>query len=135
MIDGMAGKVREWFDETTLDWDEYAKFYDDTAVENDYAIEDGKESTVEFTATITDTPAGIESAEAKIETLPTATSDTESELSTATGLCKKDNEESVNKKKVLLDTTRKLVGATTALNQSLALVQLHIGKVNQSEKR
>merc|ERR1712118_269996 len=83
MIDEMAGKVQKELDETTADFEEYAKFCDDTAVEKDYAIKDGKESMEELSATITDTSAGIESAVATIEDLSTKISDTESELSTA----------------------------------------------------
>merc|ERR1719305_648548 len=89
MIDEMAGKVQKELDETTSDFEEYAKFCDDQSVEKDYAIKDGKESMDELGATITDTSAGIESATAKIEDLSTKISDTESELSTTTALRKK----------------------------------------------
>merc|ERR1712226_1353247 len=92
MIDEMAGKVQKELDETTADFEEYAKFCDDEAVAKDYAIKDGKESMEELGATITDTSAGIESAAAKIKDLSTKISDTESELSTATALRKKENE-------------------------------------------
>merc|ERR1712139_726905 len=61
MIDEMAGKVQKELDETTADFEEYAKFCDDEAVAKDYAIKDGKESMEELDATITDTSAGIES--------------------------------------------------------------------------
>jgi len=133
MIDEMAGKVQKELDATTADFEEYAKFCDDTAVEKDYAIKDGKESMEELTATITDTSAGIESAAAKIEDISTTISDTESELSTATALRKKENEEFVKKEKELLETTRELEGATTSIKKSLALVQLRGGKVGMSE--
>merc|ERR1719335_780176 len=89
-------------------------------VEKDYAIKDGKESMEELSATITDTSAGIESAAAKIEDLSTKISDTESELSTATALRKKENEEFVKKEAELLETTRELEGATTAIKNSLS---------------
>merc|ERR1719183_1041829 len=134
MIDEMAGKVQKELDATTADFEEYAKFCDDTAVEKDYAIKDGKESMEELTATITDTSAGIESAAAKIETLSTTISDTESELATETALRKQENEEFVKKEKELLETTRELEGATTSIKKSLALVQLRGGKVGQSER-
>merc|ERR1719408_1230329 len=88
----------------------------------------------ELGATITDTSAGIESAAAKIEDLSTKISDTESELSTATALRKKENEDFVKKEKELLETTRELEGATTAIKKSLSLVQLRGGKVGQSER-
>merc|ERR1719326_1553896 len=133
MIDEMAGKVQKELDATTADFEEYAKFCDDQSVEKDYAIKDGKESMEELTATITDTSAGIDSAAAKIEDLSTKISDTESELNTATALRKKENEEFVKKEKELLETTRELDGATTALKKSLSLVQLRGGKVGQSE--
>merc|ERR1719393_602299 len=134
MIDEMAGKVQKELDETTADFEEYAKFCDDEAVAKDYAIKDGKESMEELSATITDTSAGIESAAAKIEDLSTKISDTESELSTATALRKKENEEFVKKEAELLETTRELEGATTAIKKSLSLVQLRGGKVGQSER-
>merc|ERR1719281_244360 len=134
MIDEMAGKVQKELDATTADFEEYAKFCDDQAVEKDYAIKDGKESMEELDATITDTSAGIESAAAKIEDLSTKISDTESELGTATALRKKENEEFVKKEKELLETTRELEGATTAIKKSLSLVQLRGGKVGQSER-
>merc|ERR1719163_2221944 len=134
MIDEMAGKVQKELDATTADFEEYAKFCDDTAVEKDYAIKDGKESMEELTATITDTSAGIESAAAKIETLSTTISDTEAELSTATALRKKENEDFVQKEKELLETTRELEGATTSIKKSLSLVQLRGGKVGRSER-
>merc|ERR1719238_1377785 len=134
MIDEMAGKVREELDATTADFEEYAKFCDDQSVEKDYAVKDGKESMEELGATVTDTSAGIESAAAKIEDLSTKISDTEGELSTATALRKKENEEFVKKEKELLETVRELDGATTALKKSLALVQLRGGKVGQSER-
>merc|ERR1719183_1025399 len=134
MIDEMAGKVQKELDATTADFEEYAKFCDDTAVEKDYAIKDGKESMEELAATITDTSAGIESAAAKVETLSTTISDTEAELSTATALRKKENEEFVKKEKELLETTRELEGATTSIKKSLSLVQLRGGKVGQSER-
>merc|ERR1719248_19077 len=134
MIDEMAGKVQKELDATTADFEEYAKFCDDTAVEKDYAIKDGKESMEELTATITDTSAGIESAAAKIEDLSTKISDTESELSTATAVRKAENEAFVKKEKELLETTRELEGATTAIKKSLSLVQLRGGKVGQSER-
>merc|ERR1719393_498378 len=134
MIDEMAGKVQKELDETTADFEEYAKFCDDTAVEKDYAIKDGKESVEELSATITDTQAGMDSAAAKIEDLSTKISDTESELGTATALRKKENEEFVKKEKELLETTRELEGATGAIKKSLSLVQLRGGKVGQSER-
>merc|ERR1719171_410578 len=133
-IDEMAGKVQKELDATTADFEEYAKFCDDTAVEKDYAIKDGKESMEELTATITDTSAGIESAAAKIEDLSTKISDTESELSTASALRKKENEDFVKKEKELLETTRELEGATTSIKKSLSFVQLRGGKVGQSER-
>jgi len=134
MIDEMAGKVQKELDATTKDFEEYAKFCDDESVAKDYAIKDGKESMEELSATITDTSAGIESAAAKIEDLSTKISDTESELSTATALRKKENEEFVKKEAELLETTRELEGATTAIKKSLSLVQLRGGKVGQSER-
>merc|ERR1719409_1839373 len=78
--------------------------------------------------------AGMESAAAKIEETSTKVSDTEGELSTATALRKKENEEFVKKEKELLETTRELEGATTAIKKSLSLVQLRGGKVGQSER-
>merc|ERR1719281_462943 len=134
MIDEMAGKVQKELDATTADFEEYAKFCDDQAVAKDYAIKDGKESMEELDATITDTSAGIESAAAKIEDLSTKISDTESELGTATALRKRENEEFIKKEKELLETTRELEGATTAIKKSLSLVQLRGGKVGQSER-
>merc|ERR1719393_874641 len=134
MIDEMAGKVQKELDETTADFEEYAKFCDDEAVAKDYAIKDGKESVEELSATITDTQAGMDSAAAKIEDLSTKISDTESELGTATALRKKENEEFVKKEKELLETTRELEGATGAIKKSLSLVQLRGGKVGQSER-
>jgi chromosome segregation ATPase len=134
MIDEMAGKVQKELDATTKDFEEYAKFCDDESVAKDYAIKDGKESMEELGATITDTSAGIESAAAKIEDLSTKISDTESELSTATALRKKENEDYVKKEQELLETSRELEGATTAIKKSLSLVQLRGGKVGQSER-
>merc|ERR1719161_290636 len=81
-----------------------------------------------------DTSAGIESAAAKIETLSTTISDTESELATETALRKQENEAFVKKESELLETTRELEGATTAIKKSLSLVQLRGGKVGQSER-
>merc|ERR1719409_666097 len=78
--------------------------------------------------------AGMESAAAKIEETSTKVSDTEGELSTATALRKKENEEFVKKEKELLETTRELEGATTAIKKSLSLVQLRGGKVGQAER-
>merc|ERR1719174_1243410 len=134
LIDDMAGKVQKEKDETTKVFEEFAAYCDDTSVEKDYAIKDGKEQMEELTATITDTAAGIESAEAKIEDLSTKISDTEGELSTATALRKKENEAFVEKEKELLETTRELEGATTSIKKSLSLVQLRGGKVGQSER-
>merc|ERR1719393_1140304 len=134
MIDEMAGKVQKELDETTADFEEYAKFCDDEAVAKDYAIKDGKESMEELSATITDTQAGIDSAAAKIEDLSTKISDTESELSTETALRKQENEAFVKKEAELLETTRELEGATGAIKKSLSLVQLRGGKVGQSER-
>jgi len=134
MIDEMAGKVQKELDATTADFEEYAKFCDDQSVEKDYAIKDGKESMEELSATITDTSAGIESAAAKIEDVSTKISDTESELSTATAVRKAENEAYVKSEKELLETTRELEGATTAIKKSLSLVQLRGGKVGQSER-
>merc|ERR1719408_80040 len=88
----------------------------------------------ELGATITDTSAGIESAAAKIEDLSTKISDTEGELSTATALRKKENDDFVKKEKELLETTRELEGATTSIKKSLSFVQLRGGKVGQSER-
>merc|ERR1719161_1112963 len=134
MVDEMAGKVQKELDATTADFEEYAKFCDDQSVEKDYAIKDGKESMEELSATITDTSAGIESAAAKIEDVSTKISDTESELGTATAVRKAENEAFVKKEKELLETTRELEGATTAIKKSLSLVQLRGGKVGQSER-
>jgi len=134
LIDDMAGKVQKEKDETTKVFEEYAAYCDDTSVEKDYAIKDGKEQMEELTATITDTAAGIESAEAKIEDLSSKISDTEGELSTASALRKKENEDFVKKEAELLETVRELDGATTALKKSLALVQQRGGKVGQSER-
>merc|ERR1719327_1719840 len=88
----------------------------------------------ELSATITDTSAGIESAAAKIEDVSTKISDTESELSTATAVRKAENEAFVKSESELLETTRELEGATTAIKKSLSLVQLRGGKVGQSER-
>merc|ERR1719506_2968076 len=126
--------VQKEKDETTKVFEEYAAYCDDTSVEKDYAIKDGKEQMEELTATITDTAAGIESAEAKIEDLSSKISDTEGELSTASALRKKENEDFVKKEAELLETVRELDGATTALKKSLALVQQRGGKVGQSER-
>merc|ERR1719183_1424832 len=134
MIDEMAGKIQKELDETTADFEEYAKFCDDTSVEKDYAIKDGTEGVEELTATITDTSAGIESAAATIEDLSTKISDTESELSTATALRAAEKESFVKAEKELLETTRELEGATTSIKKSLSLVQLRGGKVGQSER-
>merc|ERR1719162_2761762 len=125
-------KVQKELDETTADFEEYAKFCDDTSVEKDYAIKDGTEGVEELTATITDTSAGIESAAATIEDLSTKISDPESELSTATALRKMESETFAKTEKELLDTTRELDGAATAIKKSLALVQLRGGKVGRS---
>merc|ERR1719409_2361005 len=78
--------------------------------------------------------AGMESAAAKIEDLSTKISDTEGELSTATALRKKENEEFVKKEKELLETSRELEGATTSIKKSLSFVQLRGGKVGQAER-
>merc|ERR1719163_1059319 len=134
LIDDMATKVQKELDETTADFEEYAKFCDDQAVAKDYAIKDGKESMEELSATITDTSAGIESAAAKIEDVSTKISDTESELGTATALRKAENEEFVKKENELLETPRELEGATTSIKKSLSLVQLRGGKVGRSER-
>ena len=117
-------------DEAPADF-EKARFCDDQSVEKDYAIKDGAESMEELTATITDTSAGIESAAATIEDLSTKISDTESELSTASALRAAEKESFVKTEKELLETTRELDGATTAIKKSLALVQLRGGKVGE----
>merc|ERR1719420_2252120 len=123
MIEEMAGKVQKELDETTADFEEYAKFCDDEAVAKDYAIKDGKESMEELSATITDTSAGIDSAAAKIEDLSTKISDTESELSTETALRKQENEAFVKKEAELLETTRELEGAEAFVKKEKELLE------------
>merc|ERR1719163_2507737 len=60
LIDDMAAKVKKELDETTSTFEEFAAYCDDQATEKTYAIKDGKESSEELTATITDTSAKIE---------------------------------------------------------------------------
>merc|ERR1719218_59710 len=67
-------------------FEEYAKYCDDEATEKGYAIKDSKEAIEEFTATIVDSKAIIETEDSKVVDLATKISDTESELSTAVSL-------------------------------------------------
>merc|ERR1719218_408529 len=73
-------------------FEEYAKYCDDEATEKGYAIKDSKEAIEEFTATITDSKAIIETEAAKVADLTTKISDTEGEVSTAVALRQKEQE-------------------------------------------
>merc|ERR1719299_110052 len=69
LIDDMAGKVTKERDEAAKVFEEFAKFCDDEATAKDYAIKDSKEAIEEFTATVANSQATIESAEAKVSDL------------------------------------------------------------------
>merc|ERR1719163_66915 len=110
LIDDMAAKVQKELDETTADFEEYAKFCDDESVTKEHAIEDGKEQSDELSATITDATGGIQSAEATVEDTSTKISDTETELTTAGKLRAKENEDFKKTEKELLGTVQELSG-------------------------
>jgi len=134
LIEDMEGKVQKELDETTKDFEEYAKFCDDTAVEKEYAIKDGKDQVDALTATVTDSTAGIESVSSAITELSTKISDLEAELSTTTSLRTKDHENFVKTESELLETVRELSDASAAIKKSIALVQLRGGRVGSVEQ-
>merc|ERR1719421_512501 len=66
LIDDMAGKVTKEMNEGVATFEEYAKYCDDEATEKGYAIKDSKEAIDEFTATITDASAIVDTEEAAV---------------------------------------------------------------------
>merc|ERR1719428_2379564 len=91
LIDDMAGKVTKEMNEGVATFEEFAKFCDDEATEKGYAIKDSKEAIDEFTATIVDSKAIVDTEEAAVGDLSTKISDTESELATSTSLREKEH--------------------------------------------
>merc|ERR1719321_656961 len=77
LIDDMAGKVTKEMNEGVATFEEFAKFCDDEATEKTYAIKDSKEAIDEFTATIVDSKAIIESEDSKVADTSAKISDTE----------------------------------------------------------
>merc|ERR1719428_2144479 len=67
--------------EGTATFEEFAKFCDDEATAKGYAIKDSKEAIEEFTATITDAKATVETETAAVGDLSTKISGLEGEIS------------------------------------------------------
>merc|ERR1719353_2161183 len=86
LIDDMHAKVTKEAAEESSVFEEYAKFCDDEATSKEYAIKDSKEAIEEYTATITDSKAIIETEDSKVGDLATKISDTEGELSSSVSL-------------------------------------------------
>ena len=77
---GAPGKVTKERDEAAKVFEEFAMFCDDESVAKEHAITDSKEAIEEFTATVADSQAIIETEDAEVGDLGTKISDTESEL-------------------------------------------------------
>merc|ERR1719453_678645 len=123
LIDDMAGKVTKERDEAAKVFEEYAKFCDDEATAKEYAIKDSKEAIEEYTATVADSKAIIETEDSKVGDLSTKISDTESELSTAVSLRNQEHDTFVKTEQELLSTTEELSGAQDAIKKSLSFIQ------------
>merc|ERR1719198_1747181 len=129
LIDDMAGKVTKERDEAAKVFEEYAKFCDDEAVAKEYAIKDSKEAIEEYTATIYDSKAIIETEDSTVADLSTKISDTESELSTANALRNQEHDSFVKTEKELLGTTEELAGAQAEIKKALSFIQAQGGKM------
>merc|ERR1719453_471538 len=134
LIDDMAGKVTKERDEESKVFEEYAKFCDDEAVAKEYAIKDSKEAIEEYTATITDSKAIIETEDAKVGDLSTKISDTESELSQSVTMRNKEHDNFVVTEKELLSTTEELSGAQEQIKKSLSFIQAQGGKMSTRDR-
>merc|ERR1719335_938481 len=130
LIDDMAAKVTKEAAEESKVFEEYAKFCDDEATAKEYAIKDSKEAIEEFTATITDSKAIIETEDSKVGDISTKISDTESEVSTAVSVRNKEHDEFVKTEKELLETTEELEGAQKVIKKSMAFIQAQGGKMS-----
>merc|ERR1719453_2878349 len=130
LIDDMAGKVTKERDEAAKVFEEYAKFCDDEATAKEYAIKDSKEAIEEFTATITDSKAIIETEDSKVSDLATKISDTEGELSSSVSLRNKEHDAFVKTESELLATVEELDGAQEAIKKSMAFLQAKGSKMS-----
>merc|ERR1719316_1023491 len=129
LIDDMHAKVTKEAAEESKVFEEYAKFCDDEATAKEYAIKDSKEAIEEFTATITDSKAIIETEDSKVSDLATKISDTETELSSSVSLRNKEHDEFVKTEKELVETVEELAGAQTAIEKSMSFIQARGGKM------
>merc|ERR1719456_49010 len=111
LIDEMAGKVTKEMEEGMKVFEEYAKYCDDEATAKGYAIKDSNEAIEEFSATILDSKAIIESETAKVSALTTKISDTEGEVSTAVALREKERDAFLKVEAEMVTTTEELAGA------------------------
>merc|ERR1719335_2038526 len=130
LIDDMAAKVTKEAAEESKVFEEYAKFCDDEATAKEYAIKDSKEAIEEFTATITDSKAIIETEDSKVSDLATKISDTEGELSSSVSLRNKEHDAFVKTEAELVATGEELEGDQKAIKKSMAFLQATGGKMN-----
>merc|ERR1719420_178822 len=134
LIDDMHAKVTKEAAEESKVFEEYAKFCDDEATAKEYAIKDSKEAIEEYTATITDSKAIIETEDSKVGDLSTKISDTESELSQSTAMRNKEHDTFVVTEKELLTTTEELSGAQEQIKKSLSFIQAQGGKMSTRDR-
>merc|ERR1719313_3214105 len=117
----MAGKGTKGRDEAAQVFEEYAKFCDEEATE-------------EYTATVTDSKAIIETEDSKVGDLSTKISDTESELSQSVAMRNKEHDTFVKTEKELLTTTEELSGAQAEIKKSLSFIQSQGGKMSTRDR-
>merc|ERR1719450_943102 len=115
-------------------FEEYAKYCDDEATEKGYAIKDSKEAIEEFTATITNSKAIIETETAKVGDLTAKISDTEGEVATSVALREKEKEAFVKVEAEMVETVEELAGAQKAIKKSVAFIQARGGKVSSQDR-
>merc|ERR1719171_2498297 len=115
LIDEFVGKVQSELDATVKDFEEFAKFSDDDAVEKGYALKTSQKNIDALEAAIADSSAKIDSASQHIAALSTKISETQSELDKAVALRAKENADFLAEEKVVTGDIESIHAAMSAV--------------------
>jgi len=123
LLDELKGKVESDLANEQKLMDEYTSWCDSEANEKEDAITSSKRTIGDLEATIADATASINSLTSTVGDLTQQISSDESELSAATSLRNKENDDFVASEKELKDTVDTLERSTAVLKKNLGLVQ------------
>merc|ERR1719252_171220 len=110
MIEDMSVKVQADLDSLGKEFEEYAKYCDDTATSLSYGMKSSNEQIEALSATVEDGAAQIGQLTSKVEELGTTISDAEAELSKASALREMQHEDFLAAEGTMLETIDTLTG-------------------------